>query len=149
MCIRDSNIPFDRGANIPGSSRAPEVINKNLNFNNIVNNYTVDCDSKNIRSIFEEGYFRTWKTLNNNIFPLVIGGDHTISVASISAVNDYCVSQKCSLGVLWIDAHADFNTIETSPSGNLHGLPVSILCGHTLPILSFGYNMECLSLIHI
>jgi arginase len=42
------------------------------------------------------------------------------------------------LGILWFDAHADFNTIDTSPSGNLHGVPIAVLCGHTLSELTFG-----------
>ena len=46
------------------------------------------------------------------------------------------------LGVIWCDAHADFNTVETSPSGNLHGMPVSVLCGHTLPSLKFGKSID-------
>ena len=150
LLINTIIIPFDRGANIPGSSRAPQVINKNLNFNNIVNNYTVDCDNKNIRSIFEEGYFRTWKTLNNNIFPLVIGGDHTISVASISAVNDYCVSQKCSLGVLWIDAHADINTYDKSKSKNYHGMPLAFLTGlEDTKINTFNINLPFKDILYI
>ena len=46
------------------------------------------------------------------------------------------------MGVLWFDAHADFNTIETSPSGNIHGVPVAVLCGHTLNELSYGNSLE-------
>ena len=143
LLVNTINIPFDRGANMKGSSRAPEIINKHLDFLNIKDNYNVETDTNHISKIITDGYIHVWNTLQYNIFPLVIGGDHTISVASISASNDYCMLNNKNLGVLWLDAHADFNTIETSPSGNLHGVPVSILCGHTLPVISFGTKMDC------
>ena len=143
LLINTINIPFDNGANIFGSNRAPYIINKNLDFLNIINNYTVSTKNNHVNNILGYGYFHVWNTLDCNILPLVIGGDHTISVASISAANDYCILQKQNMGVLWIDAHADFNTIQTTTTGNLHSLPVSILCGHTLPSLSFGENLCC------
>lgn len=143
LLVNTINVPFDRGANLQGSKRAPEVINKHLNFLNINQNFTVVSKNNHIANILADTYINVWNTLNCNIFPLVIGGDHTISAGSVSASNDYCISNKEKLGVLWLDAHADFNTIETSPSGNLHGVPVSILCGHTLPFISFGNNMDC------
>jgi len=57
-------------------------------------------------------------------FPLVLGGDHSLSVGSIRGA-----AKHRRLGVLWIDAHADFNTPETTPSGNIHGMPLAALCG--------------------
>ena len=57
-------------------------------------------------------------------FPLVLGGDHSLSVGSIRGAARYK-----RLGVLWVDAHADFNTPETTPSGNIHGMPLAALCG--------------------
>jgi arginase len=57
-------------------------------------------------------------------FPLVIGGDHSIALGSIRGA-----SKHKKLGVIWIDAHADFNTAETTPSGNIHGMPLAALCG--------------------
>ena len=61
--------------------------------------------------------------------PLMLGGDHSLAIGSISAVARYCRSAGKRLHVLWLDAHADFNTPETSPSGNVHGIPVASLCG--------------------
>jgi arginase len=61
--------------------------------------------------------------------PVVLGGDHCLSVGSISAVARHCQETGQKLRVLWLDAHADFNTSELSPSGNLHGMPVACLCG--------------------
>jgi arginase len=57
-------------------------------------------------------------------FPLVIGGDHSIALGSIRGA-----ARHKKLGVIWIDAHADFNTAETTPSGNIHGMPLAALCG--------------------
>ncbi|HET8871703.1 MAG TPA: arginase [Aquabacterium sp.] len=62
--------------------------------------------------------------------PLMLGGDHSLAVGSISAVARHCAAQGRRLRVLWLDAHADFNTSTITPSGNLHGMPVAILCGH-------------------
>ena len=61
--------------------------------------------------------------------PVVLGGDHSIAVGSIAAIARSCGQQDKRLCVLWFDAHADFNTQETSPSGNLHGMPVAALVG--------------------
>ena len=62
--------------------------------------------------------------------PILLGGDHSLSIGSISAVSRYCREQNRKLRVLWFDAHADFNTAALTPSGNIHGMPVAILCGH-------------------
>lgn len=56
--------------------------------------------------------------------PLVLGGDHSIAIGSIHGA-----ARNRNLGVIWIDAHADFNTPETTPSGNIHGMPLAALCG--------------------
>jgi arginase len=61
--------------------------------------------------------------------PILLGGDHCLAVGSISAVARHCRDTKKKLRVLWLDAHADFNTSELSPSGNIHGMPVACLCG--------------------
>ncbi|MFO1273590.1 MAG: arginase [Rubrivivax sp.] len=62
--------------------------------------------------------------------PILLGGDHCLAVGSISAVARHCREAGRKLRVLWLDAHADFNTSELTPSGNLHGMPVACLCGH-------------------
>ena len=62
--------------------------------------------------------------------PLLMGGDHCLAIGSISAVAQHCRQQGKRLKVLWFDAHADANTPSTSPSGNLHGMPVACLLGH-------------------
>jgi arginase len=62
--------------------------------------------------------------------PIVLGGDHCLGLGSISAVARHCREAGKRLRVLWLDAHADFNTAELTPSGNIHGMPVACLCGH-------------------
>ena len=62
--------------------------------------------------------------------PLMLGGDHSLAMGSISAVARHCRDTGRRLRVLWLDAHADLNTATLTPSGNLHGMPVACLCGH-------------------
>jgi arginase len=61
--------------------------------------------------------------------PILLGGDHCLAIGSISAIARHCRDTKKKLRVLWLDAHADFNTSQLSPSGNIHGMPVACLCG--------------------
>jgi arginase len=61
--------------------------------------------------------------------PIVLGGDHCLGIGSISAVARHCRDVGKKLRVLWLDAHADFNTSALTPSGNIHGMPVACLCG--------------------
>ena len=62
--------------------------------------------------------------------PILLGGDHCLGIGSISAVARQCRETGKKLRVLWLDAHADFNTSVLTPSGNVHGMPVACLCGH-------------------
>jgi arginase len=72
---------------------------------------------------------RVYAELGQGRLPILLGGDHCLSIGSISAVARYCREQSRRLRVLWLDAHADFNTSELSPSGNIHGMPLACLCG--------------------
>jgi arginase len=63
-------------------------------------------------------------SLQSGHFPLVLGGDHSLSIGSIRGA-----ARIRKLGVIWVDAHADFNTDQTTPSGNIHGMPLAALCG--------------------
>lgn len=73
--------------------------------------------------------------LHNQQLPILLGGDHCLGIGSISAVARHCREAGRKLRVLWLDAHADFNTSELSPSGNIHGMPVACLCGFGPPEL--------------
>jgi arginase len=61
--------------------------------------------------------------------PILLGGDHCLAIGSITAVARHCREHGRKLRVFWLDAHADFNTSAITPSGNIHGMPVSCLCG--------------------
>jgi len=62
--------------------------------------------------------------------PIMLGGDHSLAIGSISAVARHCRQTGRKLRILWLDAHADFNTSVLTPSGNIHGMPVACLCGN-------------------
>ncbi len=78
----------------------------------------------------EAVYAAVYQALSAQYFPLLLGGDHCLGIGSISAVARYCREQGKKLRVLWLDAHADFNTSQLTPSGNVHGMPVACLCGY-------------------
>ncbi|MBK7227766.1 MAG: arginase [Ignavibacteriales bacterium] len=72
---------------------------------------------------------RVEKVLEQNKFPLCIGGDHSMALGTIAGVSSYCKKNKLTLGVIWIDAHTDMNTDDTTPSGNIHGMPLAASMG--------------------
>jgi len=69
------------------------------------------------------------KVLDKGNFPLCLGGDHSIALGTIAGISAYCNKNKLRLGVIWIDAHTDMNTEETTPSGNIHGMPLAASLG--------------------
>ncbi len=78
--------------------------------------------------------------------PVLLGGDHCLAVGSVGAVARHCREAGKKLRVLWLDAHADFNTSVLTPSGNLHGMPVACLCGHgPQPLLEIGGQVPALN----
>lgn len=79
--------------------------------------------------------------LANQKIPLVLGGDHSIALGTIHGA-----AKSRNIGVIWIDAHADFNTPETSPSGNIHGMPLAALCGFGDPRLTHLWEGDKISL---
>ena len=142
--------PSDLGANIRGTCLGPDTLRlaglthslqdmglKITDYGNV----TVpireqlcekEAESKYRHSIFktcEQIYAQTTKALQENQRPLLIGGDHSLAVGSISAISHHCQQQGYKLGCIWFDAHADINTPTSSPSGNIHGMPVSMLLG--------------------
>lgn len=74
-------------------------------------------------------YDAVYAELAADRLPILLGGDHCLSIGSISAVARRCRDTGRPLRVLWLDAHADFNTSVLTPSGNIHGMPVACLCG--------------------
>ena len=77
------------------------------------------------------------RTLEQGHFPIVLGGDHSIAAGSISAA----VRHDPGMGVIWIDAHGDWNNEDSTPSGNMHGMPFSAVCGYG-PSCMVDYGTE-------
>ena len=77
----------------------------------------------------------TEKTLQEGFLPLVLGGDHSLAVGSLAGVSNFFRQQSKKVGCLWLDAHGDMNTPESSPSGNIHGMPLAALIGDGAPEL--------------
>jgi len=70
------------------------------------------------------------RTLRQGFLPLVLGGDHSIAAGTVAGVSSYYRRKNKSIGLIWVDAHADMNTPETSPSGNIHGMPLACCLGY-------------------
>lgn len=68
--------------------------------------------------------------LTEGKFPIVLGGDHAIAIPTFSAIANHYREQGNEIGLIWFDAHADINSPETSPSGNIHGMPLATILGH-------------------
>lgn len=147
--------PTDVGASDRGSSMGPEALRvaglqEALQARGL---QVVDCGNlsgpqnpgsqrtegyRNLREVASwnrEIYAAVHRELEASRLPILLGGDHSLSVGSISAVARHCRQTHRPLRVLWLDAHADFNTRELSPTGSLHGMPVACLCGFGPPEL--------------
>jgi arginase len=70
-----------------------------------------------------------YRSMQRGAIPIFMGGDHSLSMGSVSGVARHAAEAARPLFVLWLDAHSDFNTPATSPSGNMHGMPVAFVCG--------------------
>ncbi|MFM7298175.1 MAG: arginase, partial [Planctomycetota bacterium] len=75
------------------------------------------------------------KVLEDGVFPLVFGGDHSIAVGTVAAISSYHHRRNQRIGLIWFDAHGDMNTPDTSPSGNIHGMPCAAILGRGAPEL--------------
>src|SRR5687767_2334995 len=83
-----------------------------------------------------EGLAREVKqALGGGELPIVLGGDHSVAIGSVAGLASFHRERGESVGLIWFDAHADMNTPETSPSGNIHGMPLAVLLGHGAPEL--------------
>jgi arginase len=88
---------------------------------------------KEITDVAQRSYDIVLKALEDLAFPLVLGGDHSISIGSVAALAAHRAKTDESVGLLWIDAHTDMNIPETTPSGNIHGMSLAILTGQGGP----------------
>ena len=90
-------------------------------------------------------YAASARALAGGRMPMMLGGDHCLAIGSIAAVAAHCRNVGKTLRVLWLDAHADFNTREITPSGNIHGMPVACLCGMgPEPLVQLGGHVPAL-----
>lgn len=85
-------------------------------------------------------YDAVYDTLANGHFPVILGGDHSLAAGSVSASAKF-YEKDGGIGVIWIDAHGDWNNEETTPSGSMHGMPFSAVCGHG-PDCMVDYGQE-------
>ena len=96
-----------------------------------------------VRNVCERTAVRAAEMVSGGLFPVFLGGDHSISIGTFSGVASTAnASGAGRTGILWLDAHADFNTPETSPSGNVHGMPLAVLTGRGHPdLMDIGDGM--------
>ena len=141
----------DLGVHVKGSELGPEVLINNINKNNInkikkINYntyYKKELDKNNFKknlkelNLFNKNLYNEIKdSLKNNCLPITLGGDHSIAIASaLASINKYN-----NLGIIWFDAHGDFNTFETTTSGNIHGLPFAVATGYEKKLLNTFHN---------
>ena len=123
----------DLGLHIDGANLGPSLITSNIDNKIIIekencikstNPNDLKKNLKEVNNFNTKLYNTVIDILNNNKFPITIGGDHSIAIASSLASRN-----KCNIGIIWIDAHLDYNTFETTITGNLHGLPLAAVNG--------------------
>lgn len=83
-----------------------------------------------IAAASEELATRVESALEEGALPVILGGDHSIAIGSVAGLSSYYRKRKQKVGIIWLDAHTDVNTPETSPSGNIHGMPLATLLGY-------------------
>lgn len=143
-------VPTDVGAGHRGTSMGPEALrvagladalrNRGLdvtdlgNLSGPANPWTGPVDGYRHLAEVVEWNRAVMGAVENELMrsrlPIMLGGDHCLAIGSITAVARWCRRNERNLRVLWLDAHADFNTNQLTPTGNIHGMPVACLCGH-------------------
>ena len=154
--VRIIGVPSDLGANIRGANVGPSAVRiAGLHDKISVLGYKIE-DAGDIlvpiretlpESAAKEKYLTTITdvcdllrmevemSLDRDMLPIVIGGDHSIAIGTISGTSSFYRKKNHSIGLIWVDAHADMNTPASSPTGNLHGMPLSTLLGKGIPQL--------------
>lgn len=141
----------DLGVHVDGTNLGPNVIVKyieNKKINEIIDiekdKIIKDKDHFNLKKNLDyinkfnsELYLQAYNSLKNGYTPITIGGDHSLAIATALASRDF---YKEDIGVLWIDAHTDFNTFETTETGNIHGLPLAAIAGLCKGLDDFANN---------
>lgn len=149
-------VPSDLGANMRGANIGPSAIRiaglheklKMLGCNveekgdiqvplrEMLSVAEVDSKHKNsIIQICARLSQEVYDSLKSGRKPIVLGGDHSIGMGTISGVSRFAKEQNGNMGLIWVDAHADMNTPQTTHTGNIHGMPLSVVLGHGYPDL--------------
>ncbi|MCC6953778.1 MAG: arginase [Deltaproteobacteria bacterium] len=145
--------PSDIGATVSGSKEGPRVLREHglidilrrvvpdvhdygdITLGDTPNDGIFSAEERTIRNLHD--VYRadkalceaTKKVLEDGRTPIILGGDHSLSLGSISGVSNFYARHAENVGVIWVDAHPDINTPATSPSGNLFGMPLAFLGG--------------------
>ncbi|SCJ97059.1 Arginase [uncultured Clostridium sp.] len=148
MNISIIGMPLFYGCDRPGVEKGPDILREN-NLDKILekNHHVIDLGNIDVDHIESKDKFlendklkylkqvvdannrlafKVYEALTNNTLPFTIGGDHSLALGSIAGSSKYFGND---LGVIWIDAHGDINTEVTSPSGNIHGMPLAASMG--------------------
>lgn len=140
----------DLGVHVNGANEGPSVLINNVkkDINNIKSinynsNYKKELEKenkkKNLNSVNEFNtklYNSILESAENNILPITLGGDHSIAIASALA----SIKKYNNLGIIWFDAHGDYNTFKTTKSGNIHGLPFAAITNYEKELLTDFHN---------
>lgn len=133
----------DLGVHVDGTNEGPKRIAKDLNLQDTilvekkdyVKEHDVDNKKKNLEGVndFNERlYNEAYNCLEKGNKILTLGGDHSLAIASALA----SIKKNEKMGIIWVDAHGDYNTFETTITGNLHGLPLAVIDGYEKKLLS-------------
>lgn len=138
----------DLGIHIDGAALGPYKLIESIDNHNIIkidklDNIRKDLSKDNKRKNLEgvnlfnvKLYNKSLQSLNNNKFPLTIAGDHSIAIGSSLA----SIKKYNNLGIIWFDAHGDFNTFDTTISGNIHGIPLAAITNYEKKYLTDFHN---------
>lgn len=148
MNISIIDMPLFYGCDNPGVEQGPKVLRENnlldifnkshnvcdmgeVHVKNVSSNdkYAANAKMKYLDEVVRSNIGladKVYTALENSTLPLVIGGDHALAIGSIAGASKYFEND---LAVVWVDAHGDINTLETSPSGNIHGMPLASSMG--------------------
>lgn len=129
MITKFLNANSDLGVHIKGASKGPRFITEKLNVSPINIDFELLKDDLKERKINLNSINNLNEKIYNEIlkikdFTILIGGDHSVSIASSLA----SIKKEESLGIIWIDAHGDYNDFNTTITGNIHGLPLASVC---------------------